>query len=99
MADEPDTYDAQKEAAEQATLPYKWSQTISDLDITVDLPAGIRARDLSIIIKRRKLSIAIKGSEAIVDGTLFADIKEEDSTWSVCELVTIPNIPILTIQS
>lgn len=82
---EEDTYDAQKETEEQAALPYKWTQTISELDITIELPPGIRARDLSVIIKKRKLSVAVKGSEPIVDGTLFADIKEEDSTWSVCE--------------
>ncbi|TIA87822.1 hypothetical protein E3P99_02958 [Wallemia hederae] len=82
---EEDSYDAAKEAQEQAALPYKWTQTIADLDVTIDLPQGIRARDLSVVIKRRKLSVAIKNGEVIVDGTLFNDIKEEDSTWSVSD--------------
>lgn len=82
-----DAYNAQKEASEQSALPYEWNQTISELDVTIHLPPGIRARDLCVIIKRRKLSVAVKGSEPIVDGTLFADVKEEDSTWSVCEFV------------
>ncbi|EOQ98896.1 Nuclear movement protein nudC [Wallemia ichthyophaga EXF-994] len=80
-----DAYNAQKEASEQSALPYEWNQTISELDVTIHLPPGIRARDLCVIIKRRKLSVAVKGSEPIVDGTLFADVKEEDSTWSVSD--------------
>lgn len=56
-----------KEAAEQATLPYKWEQTIQDVDITTTIPANMKARDLDVVITKTKLKVAIKGQEPIID--------------------------------
>src|SRR5690242_20787568 len=40
------------ELAEQAALPYKWDQTIKDLDITVPIEAKYKGRDLDVKIAR-----------------------------------------------
>ncbi len=56
-----------KEAAEQAALPYKWEQTIADLDITITIPGNLKARDLVIEIKKQKLKAGIKGQDPIID--------------------------------
>lgn len=57
----------EKEAAEQAALPYQWRQTIGDLDISVPVPKGTRGRDLIVEIKKHKLKVSLKGKEPIID--------------------------------
>lgn len=55
-----------KEDAEQAALPYKWTQQISDLDITTEVPGNLKSRDLVVEIKKQKLVVGIKGQEPII---------------------------------
>ena len=57
----------EKEAAEQAALPYKWRQTIADVDISVPVPKGSRARDLVVEIKKFRLKVGVKGKDPIID--------------------------------
>ncbi|KAL0951265.1 hypothetical protein HGRIS_007979 [Hohenbuehelia grisea] len=78
-----DKADREREAAEQAALPYTWSQELGDVDIVVPVPKGTRARDLAVVIAKKKLSVGLKGQEKILDGELCKDIKVEDSTWTV----------------
>ncbi|KAI9470817.1 MAG: HSP20-like chaperone [Benjaminiella poitrasii] len=73
----------QKEAEEQAQLPYTWKQTLQDVDISIPVPKGTRARDLEVVLKKDKLKIALKGQTSIIDGDLTQSIKVDDSTWSV----------------
>ncbi|KAG9126523.1 hypothetical protein FRC07_003145 [Ceratobasidium sp. 392] len=72
-----------KEEAEQATLPYRWKQELGDVDVTVPLPKGTRARDLVVKIAKKKLSAGLKGKEPILEGELCKEIKVEESTWTV----------------
>ena len=58
----------EKEAAEQAALPYKWTQTIGDVDISVPVPGHLRGRDVEVILTKKRIKVAIKGeAEAILD--------------------------------
>jgi len=66
-------------------LPYRWTQQLGDVDITVPVPQGTRARDLAITLTKKKLSVGLKGQEPIMAGDLCQDIKEEESTWTVGE--------------
>src|SRR5437763_1714570 len=56
-----------KEAAEQATLPYKWTQTIKDVDITVPVPGNIKGKDLDVVIKKQRLKVGLRGQEPIME--------------------------------
>ncbi|THH34040.1 hypothetical protein EUX98_g146 [Antrodiella citrinella] len=78
-----DAADRAREKAEQDALPYKWSQVLTDADVIVPVPAGTRGRDLAVVLQKRKLSVGLKGKEPILTGELFADIKMEDSTWTL----------------
>ncbi|KAI1788752.1 nuclear movement protein nudC [Ganoderma leucocontextum] len=78
-----DNADRAREAAEQAALPYKWTQQLGDVDITVPVPKGTRARDLSVVIQKKKLSVGLKGKEPILAGELCKEIKLDDSTWTL----------------
>ena len=56
-----------KEASEQATLPYKWTQTISDLELTMTIPANLKAKDLNVTLTKTKIYAGIKGKEPFID--------------------------------
>ena len=55
-----------KEQAEQDALPYKWSQTIADRDITFSVPGNLKGRDLVVDIKKQSISAGIKGQDPIL---------------------------------
>lgn len=76
------------ETAGQASLPYKWRQTLSDVDLVIPVPAGTRGKQLLVEIKKSSLKVALKGSdEYIIDGKLCQDVKLDDSTWTLGHLL------------
>ncbi|KAK6532750.1 hypothetical protein TWF281_006927 [Arthrobotrys megalospora] len=79
----------EKEEAEQATLPYKWTQTLEEVDVTVAVPPGTRGRDLIVDIKLNSLKVAFKGKEPLFEGTLYKSIHLDDSTWSIADSKTL----------
>lgn len=56
-----------KEQEEQAKLPYKWTQTIGEVDLTAPIPANLKGRDLDVKITKTSLKAGVKGQEAIID--------------------------------
>jgi hypothetical protein len=56
-----------REDAEQAALPYKWTQTIQDLDVTIAVDGKYKGRDLDVKITKTHLRVAVKGQEPIID--------------------------------
>jgi len=78
-----DKEDRAKEQQEQAALPYSWTQELGELDITVPVPQGTRGADLAVVLQKKKLRLALKGLDPILDGELCKEIKVEDSTWTI----------------
>ncbi|KAK0633050.1 HSP20-like chaperone [Immersiella caudata] len=72
-----------KEKAEQDALPYKWTQTIGDLDITFSVPGNFKGRDLAVDIKKTSVTAGIKGQEPIIKGDLPHAIKVDESSWTL----------------
>jgi len=56
-----------REDAEQAALPYKWTQTIQDLDVIVAVDGKYKGRDLDVKITKTHLRVAVKGQEPVID--------------------------------
>ncbi|KAG0254321.1 hypothetical protein BGZ95_006087, partial [Linnemannia exigua] len=56
-----------KEAEEQASLPYKWRQTLVDVDISFEVPKGTRARDLVVEIKKKSIKAGLRGQTPILE--------------------------------
>lgn len=60
----------EKETMEQESLPYRWKQTLVDVDVSVPVPAGLKSRQLDIGIMKKHLRVAIKGDDKpIIDVT------------------------------
>ncbi|KAF4977878.1 hypothetical protein FZEAL_5652 [Fusarium zealandicum] len=72
-----------KEAEEQAALPYKWTQTVSELDLNFNVPGNLKSRDLVVIIKKQSLQAGIKGQDPIIKGDLPHAVHVDDSTWTL----------------
>ncbi|KAI7877418.1 CS-domain-containing protein [Lichtheimia hyalospora FSU 10163] len=73
----------EKEEAEQAQLPYKWRQTLQDVDVTIPVPKGTRGRDLQVELKKKYIKVALKGQSPLIEGELCKEIKVDDSTWTI----------------
>ncbi|KAI9376673.1 HSP20-like chaperone [Aspergillus egyptiacus] len=71
------------EEAEQAKLPYNWTQTIRDVDVTIPVPGTIKGRDLDVILTKTKIKVAIKGQEPFIEGDLAHPIKVDESSWTL----------------
>lgn len=56
----------EKEDAEQAKLPYKWTQTIGDAEVTVPVPGNLKGRDLDVKITKTSIKVGVKGQEPIL---------------------------------
>ncbi|KAF7714811.1 Nuclear distribution protein [Penicillium ucsense] len=72
-----------REAAEQAQLPYQWTQTIRDVDVTAPIPATIKGRDMDVSLTKTKIRVAIKGQDPIIEGDLPHAILVDESSWTL----------------
>ncbi|KAI9807919.1 MAG: hypothetical protein M1825_005225 [Sarcosagium campestre] len=87
-----------KEAAEQAKLPYKWTQTISDVDVTIPVPATLKGRDLVVKITKNSISAGIKNAEPIISGEFPHSILPDESTWTLETLPSSTNLKEIAIH-
>ncbi|CAF9930055.1 hypothetical protein IMSHALPRED_008077 [Imshaugia aleurites] len=78
-----DKEDRAREAEEQAKLPYKWTQSIQDLDITIGVPSNLRGKDIVVDMTKTKLKVGVKGQEPFIDGPLPYEIHPSESTWTL----------------
>jgi len=81
--DQRDKEERTREFKEQAELPYLWRQELGEVAVTIPVPKGCRARDLSITIGKKFLSVGLKGKNPIMQGDLCKEIKVEESTWTL----------------
>lgn len=85
-----------KEAEEQAALPYKWTQTIGELDLSFNVPGNLKSRDLVVDIKKQTLVAGIKGQEAIISVWHSVSYKHNAPvSSSACFISTLPFSPFL----
>ncbi|CAF0750910.1 unnamed protein product [Didymodactylos carnosus] len=66
---------------------YSWVQTLSEIDIRIPLKTGARLKSRDIIVKfeRKHLHVAVRGQTPIIDAETYADIKIEESMWTLDE--------------
>lgn len=56
-----------KEEAEQAALPYKWTQKIGEVDVTIPIPGNLKAKDLIVEIKKTRIKAQVKGQDPLIE--------------------------------
>lgn len=54
---------------------YHWDQTLGEVNIYVELPRGVKAKDLAIDIDSRHLTLGIKGNDPYLNVSAQHGIK------------------------
>nr|CAH7726659.1 unnamed protein product [Callosobruchus chinensis] len=62
---------------------YCWSQTITDVDIVIKLPAIIHRKDLEVDISTEKITVKLKDGHILLSGQFCQKCKANDVIWSV----------------
>lgn len=62
---------------------YTWTQTLDDCTVLVKVPEGTRAKQVSVVIKKKHLTVGLKGETPIVDGELTEAVAVDDCLWTV----------------
>lgn len=73
-----------------ADLPnYKWTQTLSEVEIRIPLPVACKAKDVIVTFKKKSLAAGIKGSPLIINGETPKEVKVDESTWCLEDKKTL----------
>jgi len=75
------------------TDKYTWTQTLSTLEVFVDLRPGLKAKQIVCDIGGETLKVGIKGEPLLLDGKMHSKVKTDDCMWTLldnkCVQITI----------
>lgn len=67
----------------QEKAAYEWSQSDTDVVITVRLPDDVTKPDIVCAIERIELVVGLTDGTTYIRGTLYASIEPDASTWTI----------------
>lgn len=77
------TYFDEKSGFVPCATPWgRWWQTVSEVHIEVDLPAGTKGSACKVILKTSHLKVIVL-NETIMDGNLYSHVILDDLVWTV----------------
>ncbi|XP_023027882.2 nudC domain-containing protein 3 isoform X1 [Leptinotarsa decemlineata] len=62
---------------------YCWSQNITDIDIVIKIPEGVRKKDLEVKIQSSKISVKLHDGTFLLNGDLCQKCKANEAIWSL----------------
>jgi hypothetical protein len=67
----------------EGRVVYEWDQTLSEVNVYVATPPGVRGRDLDVSNERQRLKFGLRGNPPFLDGALFSPVRTSDSLWTL----------------
>lgn len=67
------------------TDKYSWTQTLSSLEVYVNVKPGVKAKQIRCDIGAESLKLGIKGEPLVLDGKLHAKVKTDDCMWTLLD--------------
>ena len=86
-----------REQEEQSKLPYKWTQTLNEAEVSVPIPGTLKSKDLIVELKKSHIKVSVRGQTPIIDGDTPFPLDTEDSTWTLSTLPSGSKEVVLTI--
>eukprot|EP01031_Cornospumella_fuschlensis_P039675 gene39675-48305_t len=63
---------------------YYWTQSLTELTIYVNLPSGVRSKNVQVEIKPRQLRVALAG-QVLLEGGLEDPVQTSESMWTLSD--------------
>lgn len=64
-------------------LIYEWDQTIEEINIFIPLPPKLPSKSVTVTMKRKHITLGLKGNPPYLDGELGGTIKVDSSFWTI----------------
>ena len=61
----------------------RWSQTTAEVHVTLGMPRGTRARELTVAVTPTRLTVTLAWHGRVVDGPLSRRCKAREATWAL----------------
>eukprot|EP00163_Fabomonas_tropica_P013392 TRINITY_DN2491_c0_g1_i4.p1 TRINITY_DN2491_c0_g1~~TRINITY_DN2491_c0_g1_i4.p1 ORF type:complete len:383 (-),score=113.15 TRINITY_DN2491_c0_g1_i4:168-1178(-) len=65
------------------TDKYTWGQVLGEVEVRIPVPKGTTGKMVDYTLTKSKLKIGIKGKDPIINEALHAEVKPDDSFWTL----------------
>jgi len=62
---------------------YEWDQTLSEVNLYIETPPGVRAKELFCDITKQHVKFGVKGNPPFLDLDLAGPVKVSDCIWTL----------------
>jgi hypothetical protein len=69
----------------QGRAIYEWEQSLSEVNIYIEMPPGVTRKMLDITISPHHLKVGIKGTQPYIDEETGGSVKVGESTWLISD--------------
>lgn len=74
----------QVRGAKRGKLPWcTWEQTVTEMTVTVPLPADVPRKSIEVSYRRQGLSVSLKGGIVVAEVELNGRVQQDECTWTV----------------
>jgi len=69
----------------EAKVKYEWTQYGGEINLSVAIPQGTRARDLIVVVQPFQMSVSLKGYGVILKGSFHKGMRHRETVWTIEE--------------
>jgi hypothetical protein len=64
---------------------YRWTQSLQEVELRVPFKniANLKSRDVCVVLTKKTIKVGLKNQTPVIDGELNAEIKTDDSLWTI----------------